>query len=586
MSAHLPSVTTEAEGHTYQVRPPEVVMTSQDMLGSRANRHSFIRSMLRRAVANKWQITREHFDIDGAGVGDAIYRADVEGRVFRLVVFSAEIDESERTDRVIAQRWDVTIALVEGEVPTERLNLLREQVPRQEKGRADDRTLIWARANRSGRFFNYVADQLAAGKQPERDYFGHSPYLIRSTAFYSNGRFNLVPYERFTADHPLNVPYRPHMLAAWLLRQFSLDMVEHVAAARNPEGAATLSPAWKRYFGVGNATGLGLIPYAMNHPLIMEAWARAREVSLAAVRERTVNPAQLTDSEQAEISLVRTLMDQAITYFTDRNSHPGEPFCDDALITRQLKEMRDIFDNLISSADGAAPFALWDKFYLEAEKIGSEAAGLAASFLIELSGDLDHVIDELLKVDEVYPLNPEMTVAELREILAEKFSWALDIDFTDEHENYYAWYLSTNNEEPRRIPRTEVQRPNSELPVDVAAQIKALAQELEVQNQDCKMGKFVLNHPALRYWVTRIQRMAGTTYGELQDNALSKDFLPLALQRFQLAMYGMANFNPKSTDWLRVTLLSGAPTTADVNVGPENEWLFVTPPDGPQDTHE
>ena len=36
-------------------------------------------------------------------------------------------------------------------------------------------------------------------------------------------------------------------------------------------------------------------------------------------------------------------------------------------------------------------------------------------------------------------------------------------------------------------------------------------------------------------------------------------YLPLQIQRFQLAMYGMDEFKPKSTDWLRVTLFQGAP---------------------------
>ena len=46
-----------------------------------------------------------------------------------------------------------------------------------------------------------------------------------------------------------------------------------------------------------------------------------------------------------------------------------------------------------------------------------------------------------------------------------------------------------------------------------------------------------------------------------------RDHLPLQLQRFQLAMYGMDNFKPKSTDWLRVTLFQGAPRLADLADG-------------------
>jgi len=94
------------------------------------------------------------------------------------------------------------------------------------------------------------------------------------------------------------------------------------------------------------------------------------------------------------------------------------------------------------------------------------------------------------------------------------------------------------------------------------------------------IGEFVAIYP--KHWgiIERIQSVANLVYTEAHVNPLADDFLPLDLQRFQLSIYGMENFNPQSTDWLRVTLYSGAPTVADVQESLEvDDWLFLPRPE-------
>lgn len=245
----LPAQTTQL------LRPAHQVLDPADMGGARATRHSFARSVVRHVVAQGWAVTREQFDVDDVGRGMAVYRIDAAPHRWHLVVFSQVLAESERQDRVIAGSWDVTLALVEGELDEQRIAELQANVPRQEGGRADQGTIIWARGNRSARFFDAVVKSLVAGEQPDPTMFGASPYVMRSTAFYSNGKFGLADFERFDADHPFAVPYRPHFLAAWLMREFSCDLVEHCARALRPTrshwtrgGAATSAwatpPVW------------------------------------------------------------------------------------------------------------------------------------------------------------------------------------------------------------------------------------------------------------------------------------------------------------------------------------------------------
>lgn len=92
------------------------------------------------------------------------------------------------------------------------------------------------------------------------------------------------------------------------------------------------------------------------------------------------------------------------------------------------------------------------------------------------------------------------------------------------------------------------------------------------------MAEFLLEFPWHRGIVARVQSVAGLRYGEVRANLLADDFLPLHLQRFQLALYGMENYSPQSTDWLRVTLFSGAPRAHDVQSGADDDWLFTRKP--------
>ncbi|MDO5726449.1 MAG: hypothetical protein Q4Q03_00825 [Bowdeniella nasicola] len=579
------------------VRTPAAVMAESDLGYAYPNRHSFVRTMLRRAWRQKWQVERERFEMDDLGRGHCVYKINAEGVIMRWVAFSTILDESERTDRVIAKRWDITTALVEGDIDDARLAYLQEQVPLQEKGIADAGTLIWARANRSARFFNAVVEGLAAGKQPDPTMFGPSPYLVRSTAFYSNGRFNLLSFEAIDTTHPLRVPYRPHMLSAWLLRELSLDLVEHVAKRKNPN-AARLSPAWRRYFGVGNATGLGLVPYAMSHPLIMESWARVREISLGAVLDRPIEcqaeidaqghvaaptPGAAVTGSTTEAQTIEKLLAAAITFVQQRDAKPDDPFLDDVQLVAQLQSVQRRLDELLAACERGQVHT-WRELYAAAQAESGECGGLVASILVELSSDLDLEMDELLTVDETLPLDPTMPLGEVIERINQTYDWLEECHF-DEHEHTrIAWHKSATNEEPRRVDRDEVNRPETELPIYAGwrvAQLRDVLRKAEAGGRAQQpVGEFLLNAPQWRQWVARVQAMSETFYGEMRINVTDPEFLPLTVQRFQLAMYGMINFMPQDTNWLRVTLLSGTPSVTDLGADTESDWLFVKPPKG------
>ncbi|MEO8851056.1 MAG: hypothetical protein ABI360_04930 [Allobranchiibius sp.] len=447
-------------------------------------------------------------------------------------------------------------------------------MPLQEQGRADEGTVIWARGNRSARFFDAVVQGLAAGRQPDPTMFGASPYVMRSTAFYSNGKFGLADFERFGADHPFSVPYRPHFLSAWLMRELGLDMVEHCAKAINPD-AAVLDNQWRRYFGLGNATGLGMVPYVINHPQVLDAWAKLREVPLADVRARVAEPGD------ADVTRVLELFDRAVTYLRLGGSTDIAPFPNCAVVAEQVATVRELLIEFAAHGTirGQLVTRPWDVLHGAAEALSQGCRGAVASILVELTGDLDAMLEAGLSCDERNAVVPTQNVRDLLRLVEEHYDWVRQFDFDAPGEQAYFWFSSENNEEPRRGRRGIDPGEHVEHSTDIARTVTALRTDLACADPDSSIARFLLAHPWHRGGVARVQSVHGLAYGEVHTNLLGEQFLPLNVQRLQLSVYGMENFVPQSTDWLRVTLFVGAPRVSDLAHGTaDDDWIFVSAP--------
>ena len=89
------------------------------------------------------------FDLNDQGHGTAIYRITTPQGLYHCVIFCRELRADQRSDRVIAEAWDVTFAIVEGDVEAELLQHMADNVPLQEAGRLSSRVLVLSRANKS-----------------------------------------------------------------------------------------------------------------------------------------------------------------------------------------------------------------------------------------------------------------------------------------------------------------------------------------------------------------------------------------------------------------------------------------------------
>ncbi len=116
-----------------QLRDPNQVMTLSRLGSFHQSKLSFLRSFIREFKG--WDFKKDLFDLDHDGYGTAIYSVRNKDRVYSLICFANELDSSERSDRVIATKWDTAFVFHDGIPTKEDVKRLRNNVPKQEVGR-------------------------------------------------------------------------------------------------------------------------------------------------------------------------------------------------------------------------------------------------------------------------------------------------------------------------------------------------------------------------------------------------------------------------------------------------------------------
>jgi len=554
--------------NTGSLRNPSDLMQPERLGALKQTRLSFARLLVDKMAREQWQIDLVEVDIDEEGNGRAVYNIKTPSRLFSFAVQSRKSSDEENTDRIIADTWDMETFLCEGRATPEFIESQFEELPNVRKGRATPEVLIWARANRSSRFFDHIVDSLAAGHQPDIEFLSKGGYLTRSSGYYGNGLNGTKVFAAMDDDHPLKRPFMAQMLSVYMLRVFGYDLADEMAKARNPD-AATLSDDIKRYLGTGNSSGVGIILYMVNHPQFVNSWIRAREVALA--RAKAMEPTA------DDVETFERLVENAETWFSEDDSDTERFFLSKDRIARELEQTLAQVKTL---QDNAGSDTLWTRLCDWAEtNLEAETQEVLHALLIDVHPEVCEGLEDSLTTAETSDVKPEMSLAELESLVTTSYQWALDIDMSRPEAQHYVWYRSVENEEPRIGVREDFEHEEYEIEAAIARQVHRLYADLQDAAPADTVAEFLFENPEHREVVERIQTVHNLPYGEIRGNPLDEEFVPLTYISCLKAIWGIQKAHPKSIGWVRGTFFQGAPLRDELHEGKHSYWAYPAQPE-------
>jgi hypothetical protein len=546
------------------LRPSATVMDLERLGSLSPTRLSFSRRLTRLMRDQAWHVHCVRFDLNDQGHGAAIYRLRTPTGRYHVVMFSQHLEDARRTDRVIADAWDLTLGLVEGEVDAALMESLAANVPLQEAGRQHPRLLVISRANKSQRNFEAFVSALATGRQPDIDYLKEAGYLYRTTAVYGNGKFGIADYDRLKQSPDFYQPFSAQLAAVYVLREFSVQQVEHIAAVRGAERSVLLDPDIRRYLGIGNSTGLGMAPFLINHPQLISQWILVRERALAEAC------AQLPDecSRERMLALCRraaAYLSETIVEDEQQGLRNGQAYDELVGVIAWLEQVpleRSLWQQLLE----------WTHTHLSLE-----TQELVNTLLIELYPEQVDALNDRMGAEENLDLTPDMPLIQLKQILETHFDWAIEADYDSEDARFWFWYQSAEKEEPRLGIRGEEIGEEKELALAIAPTAQRvyrdLGKVLERQPRALTID-LLMDYPEHMAAIRRIQTMATTVYGEIRANLWHREMKPMHLLRAKLSFLGAHRFDPRGDRWVRVTFFQGAPMLKDYEDPSTSPWLF------------
>ena len=531
-----------------ELRDPKIIMKLSRLGSFHQSKLSFLRSFLKEF--KDWDYNRNLFELDENGYGKAVYSFSKKNRTYSLVCFANKINDEERSDRVIATKWDAAFVLHDGIPSKKDIERLELNVPKQEVGRLSYKELTLSRANKSVRLFEHVIENLSKGKQPDKKFLTKVGYLYRTTAVYGSGKFGLADRFRIKNREEICGPFRLEMMLVYLVRQFTFDQVNHIAKHRSPKNFVELDKEISRNLGIGNSTGLGMAPFIVNHPTLLNNWILAREKALKKVRE-----IKIIRKEDSDIFI--ECLKKSIKNVTSWNT---ESEFQKNKIKRLIADLNKLL-LFIDSFNFQEEFG-FNKLYLWIEKnLDLECSEYIVSMMLE---PYDYIVEPLIhemssEEEKYFNIPGDRTVLDLRNILEEKYSDILKIDFSKKESNENFWFISKNKEEPRLAKRYNEQGSDLEQPLAIARDIKKLHERISNQKNSSKIGSFLIENNDLRHVVRRAFISEKFPYSEIQDNTIGSNLMPIDMLRLKLSFFGAVKFDPKSDKWLRISMFQGAP---------------------------
>jgi hypothetical protein len=546
-----------------RLRNPNTIMKLSRLGSFHQSKLSFLRSFLNEF--KDWDYKRDLFNLNNNGFGEAVYSFKKKDRVYSLVCFANEIKDEERSDRVIATKWDAAFTLHDGIPGKHDIERLKNEVPKQEVGRLSFKELTLSRANKSVRVFNHVVESLSNGNQPDLDLLSKVGYLYRTTAVYGSGKFGLADRFRIKNREEINGPFRLEMMLVYLVRQFTFDQVNHVAYQKNPNKAVKLDKKICKNLGIGNSTGLGMAPFIVNHPTLLNNWILSRETALKKIRE--IKNVKDEDSKLFKDCLKKSL--------ANINSWNTESKYQQNKIKLLLKDVEKFLNYIENKFNFKTEYPFNEIYLWLDKKTCEECIEYVVSIMMEPYSNITQPLVKSMSSDEdkYFNIPTYRTVEELCSIIKNKYPNILDINFEKKENHQNFWFISKNKEEPRLADRFQEHGSELEQPLDIARDIKKLYEKLLVSKKTSTIAEFLSSNSELRHVVRRAFIVEKFPYSEIQDNTIGKSIIPIDMLRLKLSFFGALKFDPRSDKWLRICMFQGAPLASELKNFDE-QWVY------------
>ncbi len=546
-----------------ELRDPNIIMKLSRLGSFHQSKLSFLRSFLNEF--KDWEYSRDLFNLDKNGYGEVVYSFRKEKRIYSLVCFANEIKDEERSDRVIATKWDAAFTLHDGVPKRDDIERLKNEVPKQEVGRLSFKELTLSRANKSIRLFNHVIEKLSEGKQPDLDLLSKVGYLYRTTAVYGSGKFGLADRFRIKNRKEINGPFRLEMMLVYLVRQFTFDQVNHVAYHKNPKKAVKLDKKICKNLGIGNSTGLGMAPFIVNHPTLLNNWILSREKALKKIRE-----IKIVKKEDSDLFI--ECVKKSLINITSWNT-------DSEYQSKKIKNLLKDVEKFIYFIDNKFNFETqypFNQIYQWLEKeVCEECIEYIVSIMMEPFGNITEPLVKQMSSDEdkYFNIPSHRTVEELRNIINNKYPNILEINFEKKESNQNFWFISKNKEEPRLADRYDENGSELEQPLAIARDIKKLYEKILIIKNNMTIAEFLNKNSEFRHVVRRAFIVEKFPYSEIQDNTIGKNLIPIDMLRLKLSFFGALKFDPRSDKWLRICMFQGAPLPNELK-NYDEQWVY------------
>ena len=546
-----------------RLRDPKFLMKLSKLGSFHQSKLSFLRSFL--SEFKDWKYSRDLFQLNDKGHGRVVYSFTKNKRTYSLICFANEIKDDERSDRVIATKWDAAFTLFDGIPSKEDIDRLNNNVPKQEVGRLSYKELTLSRANKSVRVFDHVVDSLSNGKQPNKEILSKVGYLYRTTAVYGSGKFGLADRFRIKNREEIKGPFRLEMMLVYLVRQFTFDQVNHIAKNKNPKLAEELDPAISRKLGIGNSTGLGMAPFIVNHPTLLNNWIHARETALKQIRE-------IEQVSKNEIDIFYNCLIKSLKNIT--SWHTDSEFQKEK-IKGLIEDLKKFIKFMKEDFKFQNSYQFNQIYNWSEENLNDECIEYIVSMMME---PYDNIVNPLITQmssdeEEYFNIPVDRTIEDLRNILENKYSEILKIDFLKDENNQNFWFISKNKEEPRIGDRYIDEGSDLEQPLAIARDINKLYEAVFTKKNSSKIGKFLKDNNHLRHVVRRAFIAEKFPYSEIQDNTIGSKLVPIDMLRLKLSFFGAIKFDPRSDKWLRICMFQGAPLPSELG-NFDDKWIY------------